>query len=144
MNLTKDSLNPGRSDKESRVVGLPDRISPLGRRRSGVTLIEVMVAITMVTVSLMSIATAAFDLLRSGKGTQEDTVANAIVAERVIDVRQEFDSAASYLAAYGAPGTVFDPTTVSPAADETLSVPGISDTGHNAHWTTAPAETRGR
>ena len=99
---------------------LPDKILPLCRRRHGLTLIEVMVAISIVTVSLMSIATATFDLLRSGKATHKDYVANSIVAERLIELRQEFDSATGYLDAYGAPGTEFDPTSVSPASDEIL------------------------
>ncbi len=77
-----------------------------------------MAAITILTFSLLSIATAMFEVLRSGRATHKDYVANSIITERLTAVRHEFASATSYLDAYGAPGTEFSPAAVSPASGE--------------------------
>lgn len=82
-------------------------------------------ALTMVSVSLMSIASAAFGLLRSGRGTHADLVANSIVAERLIELRQEFDSAPEYLAAYGGSGATFDPVSISSACEDSLGASAV-------------------
>lgn len=108
-------------------------------RRCGYSLVEITVALTMVSVSLMSIASAAFGLLRSGKGAYADLVANSIVAERLIELRQEFDTAPEYLATYGDSGATFDPASIVPACGESLGTTGVVGRVTATAYTSGPA-----
>jgi type IV pilus modification protein PilV len=58
------------------------------RRREGLTLIEVMIALTILAVGLLTLATMQLEALRSGRSGTADTFATALAQDKMEDLQR--------------------------------------------------------
>ncbi len=88
-------------------------------REQGMSLLEIVVSMVLLSVALLSISLVVFHLIRSNTDNRREYAAHSIVMNQLNVVKQESTSRATYLANYGGDGASFTP----PAA----SVAGVFD-----------------
>jgi type IV pilus assembly protein PilV len=61
----------------------------LTKRRAGLTLIEVMIALSILAVGLLMLSSMQLQALRAGRGGKTDTVATTIAQDKMEDLRRK-------------------------------------------------------
>jgi type IV pilus assembly protein PilV len=59
------------------------------RRRAGLTLIEVMIALSILAVGLLTLSSMQLQALRAGRGGKTDTIATTIAQDKMEDLRRK-------------------------------------------------------